>query len=609
MNWKRFACCLASLASFFLLVVAARTAKAAAPNVIVVMTDDQGYGDLSFHGNPAVRTPRLDELARESIRLADFHVAPMCTPTRGQLLTGLDALRNRAMNVSSGRALLKRGLPTMASLFAERGYRTGMFGKWHLGDNYPYRPQDRGFLGTLWFPSSHIGSVPDYWENDYFDDVYWHNGKRERFNGYSTDVFFSKAMEWIDGSKESGKPFLVYLPLNAPHAPHFVPDKYRQMAQGWIEEAAEKLPRLSKGKRSELASYLGMIANIDENVGRLLKFLDDRKLANDTILVFLTDNGSTFGPDYFNAGMRGGKTSLFEGGHRVPCFIRWPGGLGKDRDVDELTEVQDLLPTLLDLCHLKPANDVRFDGASLAGLLRGEEERLPDRMLVVNYSRMPKADESPPGSIPRKEGAAVLWRKWRLLNARELYDLASDPGQDRDVSAAHPDVVAKMKEHLDRWWEGLGPDVAAFERVVIGNAKENPTTLSSCEWGDVFVDQQRQVRQGVRRNGVWHLEAEGVGRYEFSLFRWPPESELALTAAVPVTRVTDGEYPVGMSLPIRAARLQVAGTDVVNQAVADGHSIRFEVELSAGPQDLKATFLDGDHHEMCGAYYVVVRLR
>ena len=167
------------------------------PNVIIVMTDDQGYGDLSAHGNPILKTPNLDQLASQSIRLTDFHVAPMCTPTRGQLMSGRDALDNGAMNVSSGRAILRKTIPTMANFFAGAGYRTALFGKWHLGDNYPYRPQDRGFEETLTFPSSHMSSAPDYWNNDYFDDFYRHNGQLQQYPGYSTDVFFAEAMEWM----------------------------------------------------------------------------------------------------------------------------------------------------------------------------------------------------------------------------------------------------------------------------------------------------------------------------------------------------------------------------------------------------------------------------
>src|SRR5688500_1542698 len=272
-----------------------RPAAAARPNVIVVITDDQGYGDFSCHGNPVLKTPHLDQLAQQSIRLTNFHVSPMCTPTRGQLLAGLDALRNGAMNVSSGRTLLRRGIPTMANVFAASGYQCGQFGKWHLGDNYPYRPQDRGFHEALYYPSSHIGSAADAWNNDYFDDTYWHNGKREQFKGYTTDVFFREALRWMGEKTKVSEPFFCYLATAAAHGPLFVPDEYR---------------RPYRDQPRNVASFFGMIANIDENMARLEKFLVERGIRENTLVIFLTDNGGTAGTSIHNAGMRGRKIEL-----------------------------------------------------------------------------------------------------------------------------------------------------------------------------------------------------------------------------------------------------------------------------------------------------------
>ncbi|MHB8897506.1 MAG: arylsulfatase, partial [Thermoguttaceae bacterium] len=495
------------------------------PNVILILTDDQGYGELSCHGNPVVRTPNLDRLHAESVRLTDFHVAPMCTPTRGQLMTGLDAFRNGAMNVSSGRTLLRPELPTMADYFARSGYRTAMFGKWHLGDNYPFRPQDRGFQESIWFPSSHVGSVPDFWNNDYFDDTYLHNGRRESFSGYSTDLFFREAIRWIDAPGAGSRPFFVYLPLNAAHGPHFVPEKYRPPVAESLQKALPPLPPLPAAQQAELVRYLAMVVNIDENVGRLEGFLVDNGLRDDTLLVFLTDNGSTMGPRYFNAGMKGSKVTLWEGGHRVPCFVRWPGGgLLAGKDVAELSQVQDLLPTLIDLCGLENPGAARFDGVSLAGLLRGRQASLADRMLVVNYSRMPIEVSHPTpvnAATPRRDGAAVLWKRWRLLEDRELYDLQADFHQDENVIDRHPEVAAKMRAHRDAWWAGVKDRASEPQRVVIGSPHENPSLLTACEWLDVFVDQQRQVRLADRKNGVWHLRVAAPGQYRFELRRWP----------------------------------------------------------------------------------------
>jgi arylsulfatase len=276
------------------------------------MTDDQGYPELSVHGNPVVQTPHLDRLHDQGLRFTDYHASPMCTPTRGQLLSGLDAARNGAINVSSGRALLRPEIPTMGNFFEEAGYATGIFGKWHLGANYPFRPEDRGFGETVWFPSSHIGSVPDYWGNDYFDDTYIRNGQLESFEGYCTDVFFDEAMAFMKRSEKAGTPFLAYIAPNTPHGPLFVKEEDKAAIAEIL--AGPEFAEMSRSLKRQLSRYLGMVRNIDTNMGRLMSFIAEEGLLDDTILIFMTDNGSTHGPRYFNAGMRGMKTEL--SGHR-----------------------------------------------------------------------------------------------------------------------------------------------------------------------------------------------------------------------------------------------------------------------------------------------------
>ncbi|MCM2369465.1 arylsulfatase [Aporhodopirellula aestuarii] len=596
-----------SLCLLALQLLVTSTAFADRPNVIVIMTDDQGYGEFSCHGNPITQTPNIDKIARDGIRLTDFHVAPMCTPTRGQLMTGLDAFRNGASNVSSGRTLLKTDVKTIANVFQDAGYRTGIFGKWHLGDNYPFRPEDRGFDEALWFPSSHINSVPDYWDNDYFDDTYIRNGQRRKYHGYCTDVFFDEAASWI--AKEDERPFFAYIALNAAHWPWFVPDKFREPIRQAIRKNPEVVEKLNSSKREDLVSFLAMGANIDENVGKLDERLTQSDVFDNTIVIFLTDNGSTMGQDYFNAGMRGKKTQLWEGGHRVPCFIRWPAGsLGDPRDVSELSHVQDIMPTLADLAGVADLPG-ELDGQSLAPILRGEKDSLGDRMLVINYSRMPGARvnytrESP--AIPRRNGAAVLWKRWRLLENRMLFDLESDPHQDHNVAADHPGVVAKMRAHLDHWWDGVKDDVRKPQRVIIGSDAENPMLLSACEWLDVFVDQQRQVRDGVLKNGTWHLHVARAGTYRLELRRWPRESGLQLTDSLPETRVTDGEFVPGKSLPITSATLQAGDQKLKLSPQPDKESFVTEVELDEGNMQLRTSFFDPDGNEICGAYYVYV---
>lgn len=584
---------------------------AAPPNVILIMSDDQGYGDLGCHGNPVIRTPHLDRLHGESVRFTDFHVAPMCTPTRGQLMTGVDALRNKAMNVSSGRALLRPDLPTLPALLAQAGYATGIFGKWHLGDNHPFRPQDRGFEESVWFPSSHIGSVPDVWNNDYFDDTYMHNGRRKSYRGYTTDVFFTEAMAWMKQCQASSRPFFTYLPTAAPHGPFYVPEKYRQALLPRLEAAASKLRPYTPKDRENVLRFLAMIENLDENMGRLDAFLQAEGLRENTLLIFLTDNGSTMGHRYYNAGMKGSKTTLWEGGHRVPLFMRWPqGSLGDTRDEPALAHVQDLLPTVLDLCGAKDRTPDALDGLSLAPLLRKQVPELPERMLVINYSRMPinrdsAAPDSP--SVPKKEGAAVLWKNWRLLEDRELYNVQADPLQTRGVAAANPEVVGQMRKHLNAWWAGVKDQVNEPERVVIGSDRENPCLLTACEWWDVFVDQQFQIRRGEPKNGIWRLQVAASGTYELLLRRWPAESGLALQSAAPEETVTDGVLLEGKPLPIHMATVS-AQRQTLRQTVQDGAaSVSFRLPLIAGPCELATTFQDANGRALCGAYYVEVR--
>lgn len=595
------------------LVLAWKTANAAPdpsrPNVIVVMTDDQGFGEFSCNGNPITRTPHIDELASQSVRLTDFHVAPMCTPTRGQLLTGLDAFRNGAINVSSGRTLLRPELKTMANVFGDAGYRTGLFGKWHLGDNYPFRPEDRGFDEAIWFPSSHINSVPDFWNNDYFDDTYIHNGKREQYTGYCTNVFFREAQEWMQREQTAAQPFFAYIALNAAHWPWFVPDEYRQPIRDAISANPDVVKNIPSQRLEGLISFLAMGANIDDNIGRLDAFLAQTGLKENTIVVFLTDNGSTFGHEYYNAGMRGKKTQLWEGGHRVPCFVRWPAGkLSSGTNVDELCHVQDLLPTLADLAGISAQMPQRSDGVSLAPLLTGKADSLNDRMLVINYSRMPgPGKDGMARALPRREGAGVLWKHWRLLEDKQLYNVKEDPHQDRDVAAEHPQVVAKMREHLDEWWEEVKDDVLEPQRVVIGSHKENPMMLTACEWLDVFVDQQIQIRRGVDKNGVWHLQVAEPGNYRFELRRWPRESGKRLDAGARALQVTDGEFVPGKVFPIVQGRLRIEGRfDDQSMPTADGTAICFETKLEPGPIQLQTWMLDESGDELCGAYYLYV---
>jgi arylsulfatase len=586
--------------------VAATAGTADRPNVIFVLTDDQGYGDLSCHGNPVLKTPHIDRLARESIRFTDFHVAPMCTPTRGELLTGRDALVNGAYCVCSGRTFMRRNLPTMAEVFAASGYRTGIFGKWHLGDNYPHRPQDRGFQEAVYHLGWGITSTPDYWNNDYFDDFFRHNGRIKQYPGYCTDVWFAEAMKWIKTCQRDGEPFFAYIPTNAPHGPFFAPERYKR-------------PYKDLGR--DTAGFFAMIANIDENMAKLDAMLQQSGLRDNTILIFMTDNGGTGGVKVYNAGMRGAKASLYEGGHRVPFFIRWPsGGLREAGEIDALTHGQDLLPTLIDLCDLKKPAGAEFDGVNLAGLLKGQNQRgLSDRMLVVQYGGLVRTQ-------PDKWDSAVMWNQWRLVNGKELYDIKSDPGQRKDIAEKHPDVVAKMRDHYERWWDRVEPTRSDYVAIGIGSDRENPACLTSLDWlaptlviaaqpFDVRLLGKTQVVEGSLPLGrpspvlncPWNVQVQRSGLYEISLRRWPLEADAEIASGLPPYRGVDGTFPAGLPLPVVKARLKIGDADVTREVTEKDKAVTFGLRLKAGPAKLQTWFYDADGNELCGAFYVYVR--
>jgi hypothetical protein len=319
------------------------------------------------------------------------------------------------------------------------------------------------------------------------------------------------------------------------------------------------------------------------------------------VLVYLTDNGTTLGDQYYPCGMRGKKVTLWEGGHRVPCFVRLPAASRPPaQDIHGLTQVQDLFPTLLAAAgRTAPAGD----GVNLLPVLHGKSQVPEDRALLINYSRMPVKDQSP---ALRRDGSAVLWKRWRWLEDRQLYDLSADPLQQRDVAAQHPEIVTQMKQKLTTWWESLRPDLNEPQRVSIGHPEENPCLLTACEWWDVFVDQQSQVRRGERKNGVWHLNVVSPGTYTFELRRWPRDSARALSAPIPATKVTEGWLGRGEAIPIAAARLSIGSYEqTLPSAPTDSH-ITFQAELPAGPAQLQATFLDATQSPLLGAYYVYV---
>lgn len=579
MKYKTMGSLLPAICIVLMHSAAPRAAGIEAPNVIIVMTDDQGYGDLSCHGNPALKTPNLDRLHAQAIRFTDFHVAPMCTPTRGQLLTGMDAMANGATAVCQGRSMVRKDIPTMADIFAATGYRTGLFGKWHLGDSYPHRPEDRGFHETIHHGAWGITSIADYWGNTYWNDTYHHNGVYEKYTGYCADVWFDEAMKWMKARHEKGERFFAYLPTNTPHSPLRVDEKYSAPYKGQYN--GKPMPAL----------FYGMIANIDENMGRLEAFLSQTGLRENTILIFMTDNGcaNRQAVAIHNAGMRGRKTETWEGGHRVPCFIRWPAGdLGRPRDIDQLAHIQDILPTLIDLCGLNAPAGARFDGVSLAGVLKGTQKELPDRMLVVQYG----------AGIEKWSRTAVLWKKWRLLGENRLYDLRSDPHQDTNVADKHSEVVQAMRQHYDQWWRRVEPLYNRTRYIHIGSDKANPMMLYSSDWDGGYADNPGNLAVGTAV-GTWHIIVEQDGEYEFELRRWARESGIALNAPL-------NEKTRRSARPIAKARLKIGDFDKTIATPDGSTAATFVVPVKAGRATLETWFLDNNGKVLCSAFYTQV---
>ncbi|MCS7237111.1 MAG: arylsulfatase [Thermoguttaceae bacterium] len=546
------------------------------PNVIVIITDDQGYGDIGAHGNTMIKTPELDRLWAESVRLVDFHVDPTCTPTRAALMTGRYSIRSGSRHTIMGRSLMHPDEVTLAQLFRAAGYRTGLFGKWHLGDNYPLRPQDRGFEVAVYHKGGGVGQGPDWWGNDYFDDVYFRNGIPERFSGYCTDVWFREALRFIEQHRQER--FFCWIATNAPHAPYLVDEKY------W-------LPYAEKGVPEPMARFYGMITNIDENIGRLRAELRSWGLEENTLLIFLTDNGTAAGvapqagPNQwrgFNAGMRGQKGSEYDGGHRVPCFLYWPaGGLKGGRDITELTAHIDLLPTLMELCGLDRPQGPPLDGKSLVPLLYGKNEDWPERILFVHSQRG--------YTVQKWHQTAVMTKRWRLVNGKELYDMESDPGQQYNVADKYPEVVAKLSAAYEEWWQSIQPAFDPPVAIHIGSPAENPTVLMSHDWlvEDVKACpwNQQLVADNLRSSGPWAVMVERPGRYRFELYRWP--KHLMRPTGCRRARIKIGE--------------KVAEKEIDPQAPA----AVFELELPAGRTLLQTWLTPPDGPEF-GAYFVWV---
>jgi arylsulfatase len=420
------------------------------PNIVFILTDDQGYGDLACHGNPVLRTPHLDRLYGESVRFTDFQVSPTCSPTRAALSTGRHEFRSGVTHTIFERERLSLNATTMAQVLKSAGYTTGIFGKWHLGDEASHQPDRRGFdevfiHGAGGIGQTYPGSCGDAPGNTYFDPAILHNRVFEKTKGYCTDVFFTRAIRWIE-SQKGRRPFYAQICTNAPHAPLDCPADYERMYAG-------KVP-------PEAAKFYGMVTDIDDNVGRLLAKLREWDIERNTLVIFMTDNGGTAGVPVYNAGMRGTKGTPYLGGTRVPSFWRWPG-VFQPGDVDRLAAHIDFFPTLAELAGAKIPDGLPLEGRSLAPLLQDHAAPWADRILFTHLGRWERGKAA--GS--KYAVCSVRNTRYHLVNATakgekwELFDVKADPGERKNLIREHPEVAQQLKAALDTWWESLQPDL------------------------------------------------------------------------------------------------------------------------------------------------------
>ncbi|MCB1121220.1 MAG: arylsulfatase [Verrucomicrobiae bacterium] len=502
----------------------------------MILADDQGYGDLGFHGNEKIDTPVLDKLALQSVRFDRFMVSPYCTPSRAAIMTGRYPLRTGAAAVTRGLETVRSEEVTIAEVLGEAGYATGCFGKWHIGEHYPNHPMGQGFQEYFGMPQGHF--------DNYFDPVLEYNGEKVQTRGYITDVITDYALRFID--KNGDQPFFCYIPYNAPHTPMQLPDRYFDKY-------------IARGLDTLAASVYGMVENLDENVGRLLQKLDQLSLSEKTVVIYLSDNGAE-GPEgsRYNAGMRGMKGTAHEGGMRVPLFLRWPGQFEAGKVVRQIGAHVDLLPTIAELCGINSPNTLPLDGKSLVPLIMGDDRDWPDRMIyartagwrsVLTYNEPVVRDL---GTI----GKTVRTQRWRAVQEEEgdwqLYDIIEDPSETNNVADNYPDLTARFAEAYEVWLKDVTRVPIVRPPVPVGFDERPEVELPAPEayftegiaWYNRFGFAHDWLTNWTDENdyAYWDIDVVDHGNYEISvLYTCAPDAVGTVLRVETESHHTDGK--------------------------------------------------------------------
>ena len=486
------------------------------PNVLIMLTDDQGYGDLQSHGNPHLSTPNIEKIGLEGIEMTHFFSYPNCSASRAAILTGRYPYRTGVTGVTQVDHFMNTSEVTIAEVLQDAGYVTGIFGKWHLGDNTPMRPQDQGFDEILVHKGGGIGQDAGPIGNTYFDPVLEHNGQSEKFNGYCDDVFTDAAIEFISTNKD--RPFFTYLATNLPHFPLQAPD---HKAQKFRE----------KGLHEDNALTFGMIENIDDNVGRVMDHLNKLGILDNTLVIFLSDNGprhrrskNDVYPGRWVSNLRGTKTSVYECGTRVPFFVKVPGESDGNVKLDRMGTVIDIMPTVLDFCDIENVH-LNMDGISLLPLWRQEVTELPERVFftqmhygptVFKYMHFAVRGQEYKLVSPHDDPHHILYQPQDreledVLSSLELYNVQDDPSERINLASKHPEIVENLLAKYELWFDEVTEerDAKGIQRIHLGSAAQPHVNLSKFDWGGPRVISENKL-------GHWRVNTE-EGTYDVKL--------------------------------------------------------------------------------------------